>query len=69
MFANVDSDSDILCIIQGVISICCDAQCTLFVDTRFVCDGSILYFTDIDGCNDVLATAFAVVKTGVQHIK
>lgn len=29
------------------------------MDIRFVCDGPILYITDIDGCNHVVATVFA----------
>ena len=56
MPADVDTDSDIFCIVQGVVNICPNAQRTLFMDIRPGVNGSILYITDIDGGNNVAAT-------------
>lgn len=58
MLTDADSNSNFLCVVQGVIGIGSNAKCAFPVDTRFGGNGPIFYIADFDGRDNVVATVF-----------
>ena len=62
MFANIDSDTDFLCVVQSIIDIGANAVCTIFVDIRFSRDGSVFHIADFNGRNNVVAAITVIAQ-------
>ena len=60
MFTDAVTDSDFLCVVQGIIDFGKYAKRGIFVDFWFVRNGSVFHITNIDGGHNVVATTFAI---------